>query len=227
MKRLLALCLLLFAFAGSGAFAQDAAPARDFNAERLAMANAPDYNGYALSMGEQNAASAYIALARDRNATPEARQAALDTMLQKYPLSIVAHGIAGKHYRDLAQSSEPANPELLAKFEYHRATMRAIVDGILAGGDGKTQATAWTVIHTGEEYTVMELLGLEVKDQALIMGDNGKPYDLFTVTDETGKEFGVFFDISSFFGKGFGNLDDQPHDQPDDKKAEPKSGDKP
>jgi len=74
---------------------------------------------------------------------------------------------------------------------------------ILKTGDGKTQETAYQVKSVGEEYQVIRSLGLQPKEQALII--NGKKsYDLMTVIDpKTGEKIEIWFDISSFFGKEF------------------------
>ncbi|WP_088309098.1 DUF4919 domain-containing protein [Novosphingobium sp. B 225] len=75
---------------------------------------------------------------------------------------------------------------------------------ILAKSDGRTQATAYKVSSVADEYAIMRVLGLQSEQQALII-PKGKAYDRLTATDpNTGAKREVWFDISSFFGRGFG-----------------------
>jgi hypothetical protein len=77
------------------------------------------------------------------------------------------------------------------------------VERILKSGDGKTAETAYQVKSVAEEYQVIRALGLAPQEQALILKDD-KAYDLMTVVDpKTGNKVELWFDISSFFGKGF------------------------
>ena len=73
---------------------------------------------------------------------------------------------------------------------------------ILASGDGRTRETAFKVDSIREEYEVMGHFGLRLESQSLVVHD--KPYDLLqTVKVSTGETVELWFDISSFFGKGF------------------------
>ncbi len=69
---------------------------------------------------------------------------------------------------------------------------------------GSTKETAYKVNSIAEEYAIMRKLGLRVGMQALIMGEDGHPYDMLSGTDpNTGEKRDVWFDIKSFFGKEF------------------------
>lgn len=73
---------------------------------------------------------------------------------------------------------------------------------ILASGDGLAKETAFKASSIAQEYRVIAYLGYELETQALVV--DGKPYDLMRVIDrKTGEHKELWFDISSFFGKGF------------------------
>jgi hypothetical protein len=70
---------------------------------------------------------------------------------------------------------------------------------ILSRGDGSSQASAYKVRSVADEYAIIKHLGLETKQQALIVGN--RAYDKLTVVDPaTGAEREIWFDISSFYG---------------------------
>lgn len=68
---------------------------------------------------------------------------------------------------------------------------------------GATRETAIPVHSVAEEYQLMRKMGLTPNRQSLVMGDDGKPYDVIDCVDATGAARQLWFDISSFFGKGF------------------------
>ena len=78
------------------------------------------------------------------------------------------------------------------------------IEKLVASTDGATKATAYKVKSVGEEYEILRALHLQSDEQALIMGDDGHPYDRLTVTGEDGTKRELWFDIKSFFGKEFG-----------------------
>ena len=59
-------------------------------------------------------------------------------------------------------------------------------------GDGKTPATALTVINVAEEYTYLRVNGLRSNSQALIH-DGGHSYDLLNAVDQSGQPRPVYF----------------------------------
>jgi hypothetical protein len=59
-------------------------------------------------------------------------------------------------------------------------------------GDGKTPATALTVIDVAEEYTYLRALGLQPNGQSLVH-DGGHSYDVINVTDQSGQAQSVYF----------------------------------
>lgn len=83
-----------------------------------------------------------------------------------------------------------------------RTPSRRIAE-LVASADGATRATAIRVRSIGEEYEILDALGLCPNIQALMMPD-GHPYDvLYAIDSRTGAERALWFDISSFFGQGF------------------------
>ena len=75
---------------------------------------------------------------------------------------------------------------------------------IFKSGDGRTKATAYKVKNGGEEYQILRTYGLEPGVQSLVADKDGKAYDLLTAKNpRTGETVELWFDISSFFGKGF------------------------
>ncbi|MGO4880603.1 MAG: DUF4919 domain-containing protein [Bryobacteraceae bacterium] len=120
----------------------------------------------------------------------QARKSA-EALIDKGFPNIEAHVIAARAYTELGDS---------AKAKLHHEISMALIHSILSTGDGKTQETAFEVIGTFEEYTIMSVLGLpRSASQALI---TGKPhsYDRLEVNDpKTGEKVAVFFNIDAFF----------------------------
>ena len=123
-------------------------------------------------------------------------------LIDAYPLGIRPNLTVANFIEYVANNvkGEPPDQELLSKAADYRATAQGVIDSILSTGDGKSAATAWEVINQNEEYALMEHLGFEPQDQALIF-DAKKPYDRFTVIAKDGTEQKVYFDVSLFFGK--------------------------
>lgn len=89
-----------------------------------------------------------------------------------------------------ASATAPQLPKRLAK--------------ALAKADGRTQASAIKVRSIDDEYVVIGALGFRPGIQSLV-SKNGKTYDVHEVTHATTGERRTFwFDVSSFFGRGFG-----------------------
>lgn len=73
---------------------------------------------------------------------------------------------------------------------YHRTMFYGLLWSILASGDGKTPKTAYHVIATDEEYTVLNFIGAKLKKQSL-QGEN----DVMEVEID-GKASVMYFDVS-------------------------------
>jgi hypothetical protein len=174
----------------------------EIRARRMALAAAEDYDGYAQSAKESELLDAYYAIEESPDSTPEQRKAVIDRMLDEIPLSFFTHSVASRYYRERYDASSPRDEALFETGFRHHRTAGAIIDSILESGDGESEATAWQVIHIGEEYLVLIHLELKKQKQSLVFGKNGKAYDVIEVTDKNGRKSRVYFDISSFFGKG-------------------------
>jgi len=93
-----------------------------------------------------------------------------------------------------------------AKANFHRSVGRGIFDAILATGDGKSAKTAFAVVTINEEYDVLGLKGLSLKQQSLA-NDGGHVYDRMEVTSETGEAMTLYFQIDRpmrFLSKSMG-----------------------
>ena len=70
--------------------------------------------------------------------------------------------------------------------------------------EGGSLETAYVVGGISEEYAILRKRGLNSTMQQLRLV-KGRPYDVLIATDPaTGAPMEVWFDISSFFGKGLG-----------------------
>lgn len=75
---------------------------------------------------------------------------------------------------------------------------------VLRKGDGRSQETAFRVKSVREEYEILRTFGLEPGVQSLVVGANGKPYDLLEAKNpKTGETVKLWFDISSFMERDF------------------------
>src|SRR6266566_5533562 len=73
---------------------------------------------------------------------------------------------------------------------YHRSMFYGLLSSILVSGDGKTPKTAFRVISSDEEYTVMNFIGAKIKNQKL----DGM-HDVMDVEID-GKTSIIYFDVS-------------------------------
>lgn len=184
-------------------------------AERRALVARPDYQPYRQAMIEITLVQEHFRLANEEDADLMAINAPLQKLVETYPLGIDGHLVLAGFIEHVAKNVEgqPPDADLLRIATQRRAYAQAIIDGILSTGDGRSTATAYQVIHPGEEYSVLRHLGLEPVDQSMILGEPGKSgnpgtpstppaaYDLIRAKTRDGKTLSVYFDISSFFGK--------------------------
>jgi len=150
----------------------------DWKALRFAYADtsAFDVFGTRLSAARKQAISDYSA--RDFNGA----LAQTKLMLDQDFVDPEAHLFAAAAYDRLGQPADA---------ERERAIARGLLDSIGAG-DGKTSATAFTVIAVNEEYELMRSMGVKVAQQSLI-NQGGHAYDLLAGTGPTGAEASYYF----------------------------------
>ena len=84
--------------------------------------------------------------------------------------------------------------------EHERFVEFGMLKSILDSGDGKAAGSAWHVTSIDEEYFVMHLAQVKLKQHALVQ-QNGRTYDFLTVTTAQGVDKPMWFDITDFFGK--------------------------
>jgi hypothetical protein len=80
------------------------------------------------------------------------------------------------------------------KADFHRAVVTGLLDSIRHSGDGKSAKTAWVVINTHEEYSMLRAFGLRPAGQALIHQD-GHSYDQMKATEQDGTEQTFYFNV--------------------------------
>ena len=94
------------------------------------------------------------------------------------------------------QGKKDANKE-----KFHAWVADGLIKSIVNSGDGKSKATAWTVISTDEEYVILRSFGLTPGTQSLL-NENGHYFDKMDATDpQTKKKFTLFFNIDRPYGK--------------------------
>ncbi len=80
-----------------------------------------------------------------------------------------------------------------AQAKTHHEALIGLLKSIRTG-DGRTPATAFTVISVGEEYGMLHALGLQRTKQTLVR-DGGHAYDRLDTVDRNGTPQSLFFQI--------------------------------
>nr|WP_297169368.1 DUF4919 domain-containing protein [uncultured Dysgonomonas sp.] len=101
--------------------------------------------------------------------------------------NMMAHKILSQTY-DMMEDADNS--------QKYDAIGMGLLKSIIQNGDGKSCETAWPVIQVSEEYFILEMLGVEVKQQSIISGKG--LCDRMDVTDE-GVPATYYFDISKIF----------------------------
>lgn len=76
------------------------------------------------------------------------------------------------------------------------------LEAIWASGDGKSFETAWVVVSVAEEYTLLSIMGYQMRQQSL-MEHGGRWYDMLTCVprkNPTAEPVEFYFDITDPFG---------------------------
>jgi hypothetical protein len=199
MLRMLAIVLMLLIFTGNVFAEEDKQPKKfsdyqtllkrvmsfdrtvDFKALRLSYAETADYNPY----GDDKVKKSEMFEAL-RNKDYEKAVSAAQSVLEKKFVDIEAHFVSSIAFREIKN---------FERYNFHHFVTRGLVDSILDSGDGKTPETAFIVIETGEEYTLLGMIGFEVVRQSLIKS-NGHSYDkIETKHRKTGEPAVFFFNV--------------------------------
>jgi hypothetical protein len=153
----------------------------DYKALRMAYSQTKDASPYGSDRDTRSAMNKALADKKYKDAIKSADQILKEDYTN--PFAHLANAIA---YRELNDT---------AKADYHKAVYLGLVNSIIAGADGKTPTTAFTVISTEEEYSVMQAFGYPVGGQSLVNKD-GHTYDVLHGTDpKTSEKVDVYFNI--------------------------------
>lgn len=111
-----------------------------------------------------------------------------NTILERNYTSLSAHAGAAICYGKLEDAERQ---------EMHSRIYDGLINAIAATGNGKSQRSAFVVLSVDEIYDFLQSQDLEVVGQSLIDAGDRK-FDLMSVRDpRTGRNFDVYFDISS------------------------------
>ena len=110
----------------------------------------------------------------------------INSLLEKNYVNLHLHLKAVLAYRKM---------ELDTKATNHRDFAFRLLDSIMNSGDGRSFDTAYVIIDTQEEHTMIAMLGFAFLQQRLVKHD-GHDYDILTIKDnKTGEESEIYFNI--------------------------------
>jgi hemerythrin len=79
--------------------------------------------------------------------------------------------------------------------EFHRSVFDGLIKSILNSGDGKSEETAYVVASVPEEYVVLRVMGLQIRNQSLAH-NGGHSYDVLEVKEpKSGKTSTLYFNV--------------------------------
>ena len=87
----------------------------------------------------------------------------------------------------------------MQEFKRIYAIYSGVLVAILATGNGRSTQTAYIVMSTSDEYSLLNYLGLQSTQQALI-NKNGHSYDMLTATVNGDNKQEIYFNIDVPFG---------------------------
>jgi hypothetical protein len=166
------------------AAAQRSPELADYTALRMAYAASPEYAPYGLVHSDNGLWKAInVALKQDDLA---AVVQACNRLLDKYALDLKTHMIATWAHDRLGNS-------ILAN--HHTQFGQGVLKSLMESGDGLSFETAFVVIDIREEYFILQLLGAEMKVQALAE-HQGSWFDIFSVViTKTQQEASIYCNI--------------------------------
>lgn len=161
-------------------------PAADFAALRLAYADNPPKDAEG---ADPDVSKSMFASMRDKKYGKAVEYA--EQIIKGEFVNIDAHLVASAAYKEKGDAE---------KEKFHRYVAEGLIKSILKSGDGKSQATAFTVISTEEEYVILRVYGLTPGSQSLLSA-GGHHYDrLDAVNPKTNEKVTLFFNIDRPYG---------------------------
>ena len=158
----------------------------DFTALRLAYSDDPPKN----SGTDSETSTKMFAALRSKDYTKAVAYA--EEIMKANYVDINAHLVAAMSFHE---KKEPEKENL------HRYVADGLIQSILRSGDGKSQATAFTVIDTSEEYVILRVYGLMPGSQGLESA-NGHHYDrLDAVNPKTHEKVTLYFNVDRPIGE--------------------------
>jgi Domain of unknown function (DUF4919) len=155
----------------------------DWQALRFAYAETADFDPFEGRSGAAAAARKKMWEALGTGDFSGAAQEAEQRLDQVY-VDIDAHFVGYLAYQKLGDA---------ARAKVHHDAVVGLVRSIRTG-DGRTPATAFTVITVGEEYTVLRILEVKPTLQQLIVDkETGHAYDRLDVVDRDGDAQSLYF----------------------------------
>ena len=89
---------------------------------------------------------------------------------------------------------------------FHTAVALALIQSVMATGDGRNFESAWTAFRVKEEYEIIKVLGCLVESQALT-SKGGRKFDVLVARKaQGGGVIRVYFDITELFAEEGRNL---------------------
>jgi hypothetical protein len=101
-------------------------------------------------------------------------------------------------HKDLRQACQVQADAACAAHEHFLEF--GLLNSIVNGRHGRSQADAWEVAQVKEEYFVLAMAGLRVTRQSLVNGD-GRMFDRMETVDEHGLAATYFFDVTVMLPK--------------------------
>jgi hypothetical protein len=142
----------------------------DYTALRLSYAASPNYDPYAMQTRPLFSAARQAFTAKDCTTAVAAARAMFKINFVTIPMHFLVSDCLGQ-----VGDSAGADRE--------NAIARGLAQSLLASGDGKSTATAYTVVTLSEEGFVLSMLGFKEEKQSLLNAD-GHQYDLLEGKDE-------------------------------------------
>lgn len=201
-KVVLLSCFMMLLHLGTGYCAEKAAPTTDYYTLVKQLKGGDTSIDYALlrfSFTKTKNYTPYSPDDADRDAMFEALNGEnfagavkhAQAVLEKNYVDLDAHFISRIGYRELQDT---------AKFNFHSAVLKGLMNSIYSSGDGQAPETAFIVISTNEEYFLLRMNGFKALAQKGLERDGSKFDELEVEKAKTGEKKKLYFNIDVPFG---------------------------